>query len=166
MKLINEDTDFKISTTGAVAEYSDDGKVIIRVCAELKHREDLEIFPIEIHFQRVAELVCRTINFYKSNYDEFEIVMADDEENEDEELTGFYRICNSPWLEARKEIYDPEFYKVINQQTLECCNVAYDSNVRLNLKHYLVAGADGYFELLASGYSVVKFLPDKISTSP
>ncbi|MEN9865206.1 MAG: hypothetical protein RL748_796, partial [Pseudomonadota bacterium] len=43
MKLVNEDTEFTISTTGAVAEYSDDGKLIIRLCAEKKSSEEQEI---------------------------------------------------------------------------------------------------------------------------
>jgi hypothetical protein len=154
MKLVNEDTEFTISTTGAVAEYSDDGKLIIRLCAEKKSSEEQEIFSIEIHFERVAELICKTVNFYEVNYKEFEIVTSDGVSSDTGELSGFYRVLDSERLAASIKIYDPEFYRYLNSQSLEFGKVAYAPKNRLNLKHYLVVGGDGYFEIIASSYEI------------
>ncbi len=140
MKLLNEDTDFRISTTGAVAEYSDDGELTIGLCAQTKGCISDEIFSIEINFKYVAEFICRTINFYEANYEEFEIVDCNGCKSERKEISGFYRVLDS--------------------QLLKSCNKKYDPKDRFNLKHFLVTGGDGYFEILASSYSVRKLPPE------
>ena len=136
MKLINEDVEFRISTSGAEAKYTDDGELFLRLCAKMKSSEKQEAFLIEIHFQCVAELICRAINFYESNHNQYEVVMLDEDKSDTEKFSGFYRVLDSHTLEASNRIYDPQ--------------------ASLKLKHYLVTGGDGYFEVIASSYFVAK----------
>ena len=134
MKLENENTGFRISTTGAEAKYTDDGEAAIRLYAT-KINDGDDAYLIEIQFKLVAEFVCKTVNFYESNYKGYQIIAEDDSEScDDEILSGFYRVIGSPKLDSSINIYDPKN--------------------RFNLKHYLVAGGDAYFEVLASDYSV------------
>ena len=77
--------------------------------------------------------------FKTSKYNEFEIVTPNGNSS-DEEISGFYRVLDSQLLKSSNKMYDPK-----------------DS---LNLKHYLVTGGDGYFEVLASSYSVRKLPPE------
>ena len=134
MKLVNENTGFRISTTGADAKYTDDGEAAIRLCAS-KINDGDDVYLIEIQFKLVAEFVCKTVNFYELNYEGYQIVAEDESESRgDEILSGFYRVIDSSKLNSSINIYDPQN--------------------RFNLKHYLVAGGDGYFEVIASDYSL------------
>lgn len=134
MKLLNESVEFRISTTGVEVKYTDDGESVIRLCAKKINNED-ELYLLEMQFQCVAEIDCKTINFYESNYKNYQIIGKDGVELHDgPTLSGFYKVIDSSKLASSKETYDP--------------------TGSLDLKHYLVTGGDSYFEILASGYSI------------
>ena len=134
MKIVSENIDFRISTTGVEVKYTDDGESTLRLCAK-KIGVENDVFVLEIDFQCVAELVCKTVNFYETNYGGYEIVSNNGRDlSNKSELSGFYRVIDSAKLESSKRTYDP-------------------TNA-LNLNHFLVTGGDSYFEIIAASYSI------------
>ena len=121
---------YKISTTDLQLIYTESGGVKIEVDAiSLENPAHLGkplYRNIEIAFSLVAEAKCVAMNFYESNYGNIDRKL---------ELTGFYEIANSQYLQENEKIYDP--------------------HNRLGLRHFIIAGYDGYVELIASSqYSV------------
>ena len=132
MKLINECEDVRVSTTGIEVKYSDDAEAILSLCAYAGFDAGSKLYKVNIRFALVAEVLCKTVNFYESNYKQFEIVSDSDSKSSD--ISGFYQVIDSSHLAKNKELYDPRN--------------------NLNLKHYLVVGGDGYCEILAASYSL------------
>jgi hypothetical protein len=131
MKLINENTGFLISTTGVEATYSDDGKLLVSLCAR-KENDEKNYFLLNVEFYNVAEISCKSINFYESNYENYTILSNSKQDNIN--TSGFYIIKESERLKVASNMYDPR--------------------KRLNLKHYLLTGTDSYLEVIASSYSI------------
>ncbi len=135
MKLINETKIFNISTTGLDAKYNDSGEASLRLCVNFTNKISQSL--IELRFLNVAELRCKTINFYEAYHTKYEIVP--EPKGGSKHISGFYRICDSVYLEEVKGLYDPR-----ND---------------LGLNHYLVTGGDGFCEVIASDYSVIPLSP-------
>jgi hypothetical protein len=141
LTLIPEKVDFQISTTDVEVVYAE-RKTVVKV-EGLKLENYLagdKYSNIEISFARVAELKCTTLNFFESNYDEYQILNADKGSNKVEFWekyqynpdSGFYQVADSEWLKSKTKLYDPQN--------------------NLNLKHFLLVGYDSYVELLAADY--------------
>jgi len=134
LKLKNEQEDFIFSSTGIEAFYSDDGRAEIKLTAK-KSSDCNKIYLIELRFEIVAEVACKTINFHDNFYREIEI------QGNSKEYSGFYLVVDSERLRSMAGVYDPKN--------------------RLNLKHYIVAGGDGHIELIVSSYTLnAKFIDD------
>ena len=76
---------------------------------------------ININFSFVSKLEFNMLNFWKYNYELFDIV------GDEIKLSSFYYVVNSPW--DKKE---------------------YDPSGRFNLAHFILIGNDSYVELLAN----------------
>lgn len=132
MKLKNENSEYTISSTNAEASYDDCGNASIML-GGYKNSSPEKYVQIKITFRIVAEFKCITLNFYEHNYMAYEII-SDNNVDVNEESSGFYLVLNSKILQEMGKSYDP-----LN---------------RLKLKHYIVTGGDGYFEIIASGYLI------------
>jgi len=119
---------YKISTLDLKLIYTESGDVKIQV--EAKSSQDSTRYrKIEIVFAFVAEARCISLPFYESNYTLIERQL--------EPLTGFYEVADSQYLQERISIYDPKN--------------------RDGYHHYIIAGNDGYVELIARPqYSVAE----------
>ena len=83
---------------------------------------------------------CINLNFFEYNYNNFNI------ENVDRDIN---------YLDFWKEnSYHPDslFYQVINSEILSEKKKQFDPNNKLDLKHYLIVGYDGYVEIVVSKY--------------
>lgn len=132
IKLKNEIKDYRISTSGMKVQYSDDGCLTIQ--ASGISEDGGKRFFLEISFTCVAESCCKTLNFYESKYEAF--VITPDADETRTRVSGFYEVIDSEYLKEAVKEYDPM--------------------KRLNLKHYLVTGGDGYCEIVASSHAISK----------
>jgi len=125
LNLVAIDFGYKISTTDLQLIYTESGGVKIEVGAIPLTSSD-ECRNIEIAFSLVAEAKCVTMNFYESNYSLIDRTLK---------AIGFYEVENSQHLQENINIYDTQ--------------------KRYDFRHYIIAGYDGYVELIASSqYSV------------
>ena len=129
LNLVPIDFGYKISTTDLQLIYTESGGVKIEVGAisieRPEHKGKRLCQNIELVFLVVAEARCITMPFYEYNYSLIDRKLK---------LTGFYEVGNSQYV-LEKDEYDPR--------------------KQLDLRHYIIAGYDGYVELIASSqYSV------------
>ena len=130
LNLVPMNFGYKISTTDLQLIYTESGGAKIEVGAILiehpEHKEKILYRNIELVFPIVAQVKCVTMNFYEYNYSLIDKKLKP--------LTGFYEVENSQCLSEKCE---------------------FDPHKRFDLRHYIVAGNDGYIELIASSkYSV------------
>ena len=130
MSLTNEVDGLRIVSTVIVVEYSDSSSSLVTLTAVLR---DYEVpVKVKIHFLLVAELTCKTVNFYESNYKNYSIV--DNTGSPESRVSGFFQVQKSDLLASKIHLYDPKN--------------------RFGIKHFLVAGNDSYCEVLASKYTI------------
>jgi hypothetical protein len=127
------DVDFAVRTTNLhfqVSERADLPVVIdVQPHASIISVEAATYQTAEITFSFLSKIEFTMLNFWESNYEDYEII---DEENIE---PGFYQVLNSPW---NKDEFDPL--------------------KRFNLVHFLLIGYDSYLELLANKDFITKIL--------
>ena len=135
--LVPVDFGYRISTTDLQLTYSESGGVKIEVSAisleKPEHNGKRLYRNIELTYPIVGEAKCVTMNFYEYYYSLIDRKL--------QPLTGFYEVEDSQYL-LEKDEFDPR--------------------KRLDLRHYVIAGNDGYVELIASPqYSVRETLAEQ-----
>jgi len=134
LNLVPIDFGYKISTTDLQLIYTESGGVKIEVNAisleNPEYKRKILYRNVELLFPIVAEAKCVTMNFYEYNYSLMDRKLKP--------LTGFYEVANSQYLLEKEE---------------------FDTHKRFDLRHYIVAGNDGYVELIASSQYLVNEKP-------
>lgn len=142
--LVPEKVNFKISTTNIEVIYKERDVVKVKVKGLIRenflNKSDYNL--IELNFITVAELKCISLNFFESEYNNYNIIKK------------VYKNAYDEWLESGFHP-DPGFYFIQNSKWLLDVNKKYDPMNRLNLRHYLINGYDSYAELLASSFEVI-----------
>ena len=135
-----EKIEFEISTTDLELVYTESGGVKVKVEAIPLVSINLRKFvSIEISFPIVVEAKCVTLNFYDHNYKNYSIIKGCFGEI-NLTYSGFYEVVDSKYLQDNKKVYDP--------------------GDKLDLKHYVITGYDGYVELIASKYCANELVPN------